>query len=97
MNGNRKGPEEKGSKTGRGFGYCNGFDKAGCENPVNDNTRNQGMGRGRRMSKGRGMARGNGFAQGRGFGRRVLGHGNYRRYQSDAESDNISELKKEND
>lgn len=54
--GDRSGPEGKGSRTGRGLGYCTGNDMPGA-------ARGAGMGRG----FGRGLGRG--FGMGRGFGR----------------------------
>jgi len=52
--GDRTGPEGFGPRTGRGFGYCNGYDTPGYT---------KGMPRG-----GRGYARGAGRGLGRGFG-----------------------------
>ncbi|MDA3812203.1 MAG: DUF5320 domain-containing protein [Spirochaetaceae bacterium] len=63
MRGNKKGPEEKGPKTGRGLGYCNGSDQPGylSSAPL------QGMGRGNRSV--RGVGNSTGFGRGRGCGR----------------------------
>jgi hypothetical protein len=61
--GDGTGPEGKGPKTGRGFGYCTGNEEPGYESnlPV------MGMGRGPR--NGEGPSRGMGFGPGRGRGR----------------------------
>ncbi len=48
--GDRTGPNGQGSMTGRGMGYCSGYNTPGCIN--------QGFGRG----MGRGFGRGRGFA-----------------------------------
>jgi len=51
--GDRTGPTGNGPLSGRGMGYCKGYDVPGYMNPGV----NQGFGRGRRF--GRGMGRGN--------------------------------------
>lgn len=56
--GDRTGPEGRGPRTGRGLGYCAGYDSPGYT---------RGVGRG--MGRGFGRGRGRGF--GRGFGRRA--------------------------
>ena len=60
--GDRTGPEGLGPRTGRGLGYCNGYDSPG----YNRGTLRGGGGFGRRY--GRGMGRG--FGRGLGIGRR---------------------------
>ncbi|MBN2618055.1 MAG: DUF5320 domain-containing protein [Spirochaetales bacterium] len=79
MNGNRRGPEDKGSRTGRQMGYCSGYDKPGRENRPEDSSHEKfGLRNGQGFRNGnyfgseqeRGLGRGAG--QGRGFGR---GHG----------------------
>ncbi|MEA1986436.1 MAG: DUF5320 domain-containing protein [Candidatus Marinimicrobia bacterium] len=62
--GNRQGPNEMGPMTGRGLGYCNGYESPGFAN----GTPRGGGG------FGRGYGRGNGRGNGRGFER---GFGNY--------------------
>jgi uncharacterized protein DUF5320 len=44
MKGNGKGPEDKGSKTGRGMGFCYGWGKSGFQN---DNISGEGQRLGR--------------------------------------------------
>jgi len=66
--GDRTGPEGFGPRTGRGLGYCSGYDRPGY---MNDYAAGRGMGRG--YGRGAGFGRG---AYGRGFGR---GYGNGRR------------------
>jgi hypothetical protein len=55
MKGNRKGPENRGPKTGRGLGFCCGYNKPGCENDKieNGSRRGHGLGLGRRNPQGR--------------------------------------------
>ena len=79
MRGNRKGPEDKGPKTGRGLGLCSGYDKPGYLNTFvnqDESVFGRGLGRGMGRGRGRGMARGfgQGRAQGCGVGR-GLGRG----------------------
>ena len=57
MRGNKMGPEEKGPKTGRGLGFCNGYDNPGYMS----NNAPQGMGRG--VGRGRGRGFGGGFGR----------------------------------
>jgi len=63
--GDRTGPSGLGSMTGRGLGYCAGYDMPGY-------TRGPGMGRawgrGRGMGYGRGIGYGRGMGYGRGYG-----------------------------
>ena len=59
--GDRTGPRGLGSRTGRGLGYCAGYD-----NPVY--TKGSGMGFGRGGGRGRGVGYGRGFGYGRGHG-----------------------------
>ncbi|MEA3500661.1 MAG: DUF5320 domain-containing protein [Candidatus Marinimicrobia bacterium] len=66
--GNRQGPDEMGPMTGRGLGYCNGYDSPGF-------TKGAPRGGGG-FGFGRGYGHGNGRGYGRGFGR---GFGNYGR------------------
>ena len=53
--GDRTGPMGFGSMTGRGMGFCAGFDRPGYANP--------GSGFGRGMGFGRGFGRGGGFGR----------------------------------
>jgi len=66
MRGDKRGPENRGQKTGRGLGFCNGNDKPGYES----NQAPQGMRRGGGPAFGRGARGGFGRGLGRGFGRR---------------------------
>lgn len=59
-NGDRRGPAGMGPRTGRGMGYCSGYDSPGYMN-------GRGLARGRGFSTGFGPGRG----AGRGFGRRT--------------------------
>jgi len=58
--GDRTGPRGLGSMTGRGLGYCAGYDMPGY-------TKGPGMGRG--WWRGRGIGYGRGMGYGRGWGR----------------------------
>ncbi len=58
--GDRTGPNGMGPMTGRGLGFCNGFNRPGYTN--------NGYGRGG-FGFGRGRGFGRGFGYGRGFGR----------------------------
>ena len=62
--GNRTGPDGMGPMTGRGAGYCAGYNMPGYANP----TGGRGS-RGRGQGFGRGFGRGYGRGMGRGFGR----------------------------
>ncbi len=62
MFGDKKGPMGKGEKTGRGFGYCNGFDVPGYTN--------ERSGMGIRLGRGFGCGRGSGIVKGRNNTRR---------------------------
>ena len=64
--GDRTGPRGQGPMTGRGAGYCAGYNMPGYANPIGG----RGFGRG----MGRGFGRGFGRGMGRGFGR---GYGYY--------------------
>lgn len=64
--GDRTGPWGRGSRTGRGAGFCAGYDIPGY---MNDYVPRMGMGRGR--ESGRGFGRGLGRGQGPGFGHRL--------------------------
>lgn len=59
--GDRTGPRGLGSMTGRGLGYCAGYDTPGY-------TKGPGMGLGRGWGRGRGGYRGRGIGYGRGWG-----------------------------
>jgi hypothetical protein len=58
--GDRTGPEGMGQRTGRGLGFCSGYQSAGF-------TRGQGVGFGFGNGGGRGPGRGRNFGMGRGF------------------------------
>ena len=60
--GNRTGPAGMGPMTGRGAGFCAGYNTPGYSNPV--------------VGRGMGMGRGRGMGFGRGFGRGFAGAGN---------------------
>ena len=62
--GNRTGPRGYGPRTGRGLGYCTGYDSPGY---IKGPGMGRGMGRGSVF--GRGFGRGTGRGYGRGFGR----------------------------
>lgn len=67
MHGNRKGPENKGSQTGRGLGFCTSNDAPGY---LNEDSPRLGLGRGRgRGHRGRGMGQGAGSRRRRYQGR----------------------------
>jgi hypothetical protein len=59
--GDRTGPRGLGSRTGRGLGYCAGYDAPGY-------TKGPGMGLGRGWGRGRGVGYSRGFWYGRGRG-----------------------------
>ncbi len=59
--GDRTGPRGLGSRTGRGFGYCAGYDTPGY-------TKGPGMGLGGGWGRGRGIGYGRGFGYGGGRG-----------------------------
>ena len=69
--GNGTGPMGMGSMTGRGAGFCAGYNTPGYTNPV----AGRGMGYGRGMGFGMGRGRGLGFGRGygAGFGWRSVG------------------------
>ncbi|MFX0006921.1 MAG: DUF5320 domain-containing protein [Candidatus Hermodarchaeota archaeon] len=58
--GDRTGPRGLGSRTGRGLGYCSGYDTPGY-------TKGSGMGFGRGWGRGWGL----GYGRGRGWGYRI--------------------------
>jgi hypothetical protein len=62
--GDRTGPWGRGPRTGRGAGYCAGYDVPGYMNPDVP-----GYGRGRGRGYGGGRGRGMGLGRGRGWGR----------------------------
>ncbi len=66
--GDRRGPFGAGPMTGRGAGYCGGYDRPGWANPVGGRL---GLGRGGGWGRGAGFGwgHGGGFGWGRGFGR----------------------------
>jgi len=64
--GDGTGPWGQGSMTGRGLGYCGGYDSPGY-------TKGPGMGLRRGIGGGRGMVYGRGVGWGRGGGRRLGG------------------------
>ena len=72
MRGNKMGPEEKGPKTGRGLGYCNGSDSPGYMSSEAPQGMRRGGGRGAGGfgRRGGGYGRGFGGGFGGGFGRR---------------------------
>lgn len=61
--GDRTGPDGYGPRSGRGRGYCNGYDHPGYMDTY------PGMGYGRGYGRGRGGGRGYGRGFGRGYGR----------------------------
>jgi len=63
--GDRTGPMGAGPMTGRGAGYCAGYNMPGYMNPVWGNNYARGGGFGRGFGRGFGM----GYGRGRGFGR----------------------------
>ena len=58
--GDRTGPMGMGPMTGRGAGYCAGYQVPGYANPVSGRGSGLGFGRGRGMGFGRGFGRGSG-------------------------------------
>ncbi len=70
--GNRQGPDEMGPMTGRGLGYCNGYDSPGFTKGVPRSGGGFGFGRG----YGRGFGRGFQGGAGRGFGNYGRGYRN---------------------
>lgn len=62
--GDRRGPEGWGARTGRGLGYCNGYDQPGFMHPAPPRG-GRGMGNGRRWG-GRGAGYGHGWGYGPG-------------------------------
>ena len=62
--GDGRGPDGMGPRTGRGLGYCNGYNTPGFANPINQ----FGGGRGFGYGRGNGSGRGNGRGFGRGYG-----------------------------
>lgn len=67
--GDRTGPEGYGPRSGRGFGYCNGYDSPGYTKGIPRG------GRGFRQRYGRGYGRG--FGRGRGFGYHGIDYQDY--------------------
>ena len=60
--GDRTGPNGMGPKSGRGAGYCSGYDRPGYTNPVRGRI-GFGLGRGGGRMRGRGFWRRRGFDQ----------------------------------
>lgn len=71
--GDGSGPEGMGSMTGRGAGFCAGFNVPGFANR-GPGARGFGSGFGRGAGFGRGMGYGLGFGRGMGMGRRFAGY-----------------------
>lgn len=67
--GDRTGPRGSGPMSGRGAGYCAGFDTPGSQNPGFGRGRGLGFGRGQGFGRGRGPGRGRGQGLARGLGR----------------------------
>ncbi len=63
--GDRTGPRGRGPMTGRGAGYCAGYDMPGYANPIGGRGFGRGFGRG--WGRGRGFGRGFGWGRGRSF------------------------------
>jgi len=84
--GDKSGPMGQGPMTGRGLGYCAGYDSPGFTNGFGG-----GRGQGRGFGGGRGQGRGfgGGHTQGRGFG---FNAPNATQFQG-ANNDEISSLK----
>jgi len=82
--GDRTGPNGMGQRTGRGMGYCNGYNSPGYANPS--------------YGRGMGYGRGTGYGYGRGFGGRrfTFTEPNYQEPKYTAK-DEINELKSEKD
>ncbi len=59
--GDGRGPNGMGPRTGRGLGYCNGYDTPGFANPINQFGGGRGFGYGRGNGYGRGYGRGYGW------------------------------------
>jgi len=68
--GDRTGPMGAGPMSGRGAGWCAGYNTPGYANPVPGRG---GMGYGRGMGRGAGLGRGYGRGWGRGFAWRAAG------------------------
>ena len=69
MNGDRRGPEGKGPRTGRGMGYCSGANMPGRDNQGENSHPQFGQRNGLGHKNGYRGGFGNGNGQGRGFGR----------------------------
>jgi len=67
MFGDRRGPIGNGEKSGRGLGYCAGYDTPGCTN-LKPDFRGAGIGFGRSFNCKRGLGAGRKFRSGNGFG-----------------------------
>lgn len=74
--GNRQGPDEMGPMTGRGLGYCNGYDSPGFTKGTPRGGGGFGFGRGYGCGNGRGFGRGFQGGAGRGFGNYGRGYRN---------------------
>jgi len=66
--GDRTGPLGMGPRTGRGAGFCSGFDVPGYMNPTSGAGYGAGYGAGRGFGGGGGGGGGRGFGRGRGMG-----------------------------
>lgn len=87
--GDRTGPVGQGPVTGRGFGYCSGFDSPGF-------TRGSGRGMGRGFAYGYGRGMGRGFHRGWSFNIPFQGSGYGRQWgPSISKDDEIRFLKSE--
>lgn len=64
--GDRRGPDGMGPMTGRGLGYCAGYDRPGFQSDAPPAGRGQGWGAGPGWGRGQGF--GGGRGRGRGFG-----------------------------
>jgi len=88
--GDRTGPVGQGPGTGRGLGYCNGFNRPGFMQP--------GPGMGRNRNWGRGRGRGRGYWSAPHYGRRFAGYyspvpaeGQAANYSAEANANPVSE------
>ena len=85
--GNRKGPDDRSSMSGRGVGYCAGYDRLGYDNPD--------VSAGERPGGGRLFGRGRGFSAGSGRGNRGGGFRSRNRFWPRRNFDNVPEGEKE--
>jgi hypothetical protein len=95
--GDRTGSMGQGPRTGRGLGYCSGFDSPGFSGGTGYGM-GRGFGSGRGMHYGRGMGGGRGFGRGRGIGAFNTGPmPGYPWMQSMSKEDEITMLKSQSD